>query len=137
MNFQHSPREIVRSWGYNKSMITLPTPDTQAEDDWLNQWMMAADTDLIEVAQKALLERRTRFAGRIASLLDEHILANHPNLQRAQQAAQFRIMQGGLTNGEDLEEWTLLRRRRKQRMQRSKDRQRRSLSPKDPRFRRK
>ena len=118
-------------------MITLPTPDTQAEDDWLNQWMMAADTDLIEVAQKALLEKRTRFAGRIASLLDEHILVNHPSLQRAQQAAQFRIMQGGLTNGEDLEEWTLLRRRRKQRMQRGKDRRRRGLNPKDPRFRRK
>jgi len=118
-------------------MMTLPPPDNQAEDDWLNQWMMAEDTDLILMAQQALSAKRTRFAGRIACLLDEDILGNHPTLQRAQQAAQFRIMQGGLNNGEDPEEWTLLRRRRKQRMQRSKDRRRRSLNPKDPRFRRK
>lgn len=118
-------------------MTALPPPDRDQEDAWIQKWMMREDDFLAAMAHCALAEKRTRFAGRIASLLEETTLAKHPQLLRAQQAARFQLVEGGLRNGEDPDDWGTLKRRRLQRIRRNKDRQRRSVNPKDPRFRRK
>ncbi len=118
-------------------MTALPPPDLEQEDAWLHQWMMSEEAFLVQMAEGALAENRTRFAGRIASLLEDDTLAKHPRLLRAQQAVRLQLHPGGLCNGEDPDDWSALRRRRQQRIKRNKDRQRRGVNPKDPRFRRK
>jgi hypothetical protein len=118
-------------------MTTLPPPDLKQEDAWLHQWMMSEETFLLEMAECALAENRTQFAGRIASLLEDDTLAKHPALLRAQQATRLQLHPGGLGNGEDPDDCHTLRRRRQQRIKRNKDRRRRSVNAKDPRFRRK
>jgi hypothetical protein len=118
-------------------MTALPPPDLKKEDAWIHQWMMSEETFLLQMAERALAENRTQFAGRIASLLEDDTIAKHPALLRAQQATRLQLHSGGLCNGEDPDDETTLRRRRQQRIKRNKDRQRRGVNAKDPRFRRK
>jgi hypothetical protein len=99
--------------------------------------MMREEAFLVKMAHCALAEKRTHFAGRIASLLEAQTLSGDPTLVRAQQSARFQLMKGGLQNGADPDDLGALSRRRLKRIKRNKDRQRRSVNPKDPRFRRK
>ena len=117
--------------------MEFPPPDPDQEDAWVESWMLADEKDLIAIALQALEQKRLRLAGRIACLLEAESLHQEPTLARAKRASTLQLVKGGLQNGEDPEEWATLRRRRRKRMRRTKDRQRRSVNPKDPRFRRK
>jgi hypothetical protein len=117
--------------------MKFPPPDPSQEDAFVESWMLAEEEALVEVALAALAEKRLRLAGRIACLLSEESLAANPPLQRAHRAARLQLFKGGLGSTADPEEGEALRRSRLQRMRRAKDRQRRGVNPKDPRFRRK
>jgi len=117
--------------------MKLPAPSVSEEDTWIESLMNHSDEELIAAGKHALGADRLRLAGRIACLLNPELLAGHPDLERAHRAARMRLVEGGLKNGWDADEWDALIRRRKSRMKRAKDRHRRSLNPKDPRFRRK
>ena len=117
--------------------MKLPPPEPSAEDSWIEEWMDNSDEEIIAAAQKALLAKRVRLAGRLSSLLQEENIAPYPDLQRARRAAYMLVHKGGLGTQTQPDDLQALRRRRRQRMTRSKSRQRRSVNPKDPRFRRK
>jgi len=117
--------------------MTLPPPEPKAEDAWVEEWMEASDIDIIDAAKQALNAKRLRLAGRLSSLLEEDNIALHPDLQRARRAAHLSVHRGGLGVQDQPDDLATLRRRRRQRMAQSKSRQRRSVNPKDPRFRRK
>ena len=117
--------------------MKLPPPEPAAENSWIEGWMESSDEEIIEAAKRALDDKRLRLAGRLSSLLEEESIANHPELQRARRAAYLLVHKGGLGTQTQPHDLQTLRRRRRQRIARSKNRQRRAVNPKDPRFRRK
>lgn len=117
--------------------MTLPPPQTASEDQWLESLLDAPSEVLLQLAQEALSARRVRLAGRLVCLLEEGEIAAFPELSRAKKAALFQLHEGGLAHQEMPEDLATLKRRRTQRILRSKNRQRRTVNPQDPRFRRK
>ena len=117
--------------------MNLPPPHQNAEDHWIETLLEFETSRLLELSYAALEQRRVRLAGRIACLLEEEEITEHPDLSRARKAALFQLHEGGLKTQEIPEEIATLRRRRRQRILRSKNRHRRGVNPKDPRFRRK